>query len=184
MSAAAVVAEECAEGYRESLTERMARGPMPAGETFRYAIQVATCLRDLHSQGLVYGAVSSQLIVLGPSGASLRLSGLAQLGDARMDVKAFGGVLQEMLRRAEGNGWREELDALALRCQSETPDIQQVLITLRLLAMRIRQESYVPRPLFVVEPPVSAASRVRLRIQMALQWKPLASLVAFAISGR
>ena len=100
MSAAAAAIEGRGEGYQESLTERMGRAPLPVEEALRYAIQIATCLRDLHRHRLIYGAVSSQLILLGPAGASLRTSGgLACLGDPHADLAAFGAVLREVQRR-------------------------------------------------------------------------------------
>jgi len=87
----AVAAEQCAETYGETLAERMERGPLPVGEALRYAIQIARYLRDLHAQGLVYGAVSSHLIVLAPSGACLRPSGgVAHLGDRRSRHRTRG----------------------------------------------------------------------------------------------
>ncbi len=190
MSAAPVAVEELAEGYQESLTERMSRGPLPVAEALRYATQVATCLRDLHMQGLVYGAVSSQLILLGPSGAWLRSSGsLARLGDAHYDVADFGRVLGELLRSVEGPAVLQvDLGRLAIRCQVESPDMQQVLITLRLLALQARISTVAPpRPALVPRAEVGRPALKAAVLQwaeMARQWKPLASLVAFALSGK
>jgi hypothetical protein len=138
-------------------------------------------------QGLVYGAVSSQLILLGPAGASLRTGGcLAQLGDPHHNVSAIGGVLAEMLRNADG---REslpiEIGRLTILCQMEAPDMQQVLTTLRLLAMRARHRPAAcgpvppPRPIGEAKKPPFG-----LHLQTALQWKPLASLAAFALLGK
>ena len=119
----------------------MGRGRLSLGESLRYATQIGTCLRDLHMQRLVYGAVSSQLILLGPSGATLRTNGgLTHLGDGQFDVMAFGAVLGEMLRGVDGpEELKGEIGALAVRCQEETPDMRQVLIALRLLGLQARQ---------------------------------------------
>ena len=191
MSAAPAAVEELAEGYQESLAERTGRGPLPVEEALRYATQVATCLRDLHMQGLIYGAVSSQLILLGPSGASLRSSGsLAQLGEPQHDVADFGRALGEMLRSVEGPAILHiELGQLAIRCQLEAPDMQQVLITLRLLGLQARMAAPAGRRPVLVRR-ADAAGRPALKetvlqwASMARHWKPLASLVAFALTGK
>ena len=191
MSAAAVPAEVPAEAYQETLTERLGRGALPVAEALGYATQVATCLRDLHMQGLVHGAVSSQLILLGPKGASLRTgSSLAQLGDAHFDVTGFGFVLGEMLRWVRGPEVLQiEIGRLAIRCQSGVLDMQQVLITLRLLAMRARLGTVAaPRPVLVRCAEVARRSPLKEKAQRwvntARMWKPIASLVAFALSGK
>ena len=187
---------EHAEAHQDSLAERMARSPLSLVEVLRCATEVAAALRDLHRQGLAYGAVSSQLIELGPSGATLRPTGVRKhLGDGRRDVGAFGAVLHEMLRRAETAGGgleslREEARALARRCCNESPPMQHVLTALRLLAFEARQCGTGVRPMprrAVVQPmPATAApvetlrlrARVGIRIRTALHWKPLASLAA------
>lgn len=184
MSAAAVALEARAEGQQESLTERLSRGPISLEEAVRHAVRIATCLRDLHSQGLIYGAVSSQLIQIGQWGAFLRTAGgLAQLGDGRIDVAAFGTVLDEMLRRLEGpEKWRAELDELATECRRQTPDMQQVLIALRLMGLRMRQRAVLvrtPVPQAVALPAVQQT--VQRWAQAARQWKPLASFAALAV---
>lgn len=188
MSAALVAIEECAETCQESLAGRLSRGPLPLAEALQYAIEIATCLRDLHRQRLVYGAVSSQSILLGPAGAALRgTGGLAQLGDRREDVKAYSALLREILRSTEG--WAElcaEIDALAAHCQDQTPDIQHALIALRLLLLRLRHASIViRRPVLVprIDPAIPKRT-ARLRIHLALHWKPLVSLAALAFPGK
>jgi serine/threonine protein kinase len=174
MSAAAAAMEGRGESYRESLTERMSRAPLPLEEALRYAIQIATSLRDLHRCGLVYGAVSSQSILLGPAGASPRSSGgLARLGDRHPDVAGFAAVLEEMRRRVVGpEGLREKLAALAMRCQ-EGADMQKVLIALRLLALEERLSAAAP-------PRMELAPRPK----MAGEWAPLANIAAFAMWGK
>ena len=189
MSAAPVTVEEPAEPYQESLTERFRRGPLPVTEALRYATQVATCLRDLHMQGLVHGAVSSQLTLLGPTGASLRTgSGLAQLGEAHYDVTDFGAMLGETLRWIRGpEVLHIEIGRLAIRCQSEALDMQQILITLRLLALRARLGRFAA-PGRVLAPRATAVRPTVFKqtilqwAQVARQWKPVASLAAFALS--
>jgi serine/threonine protein kinase len=140
MSAAAAAMDGRGEGHRESLADRMGRAPLPAEEALRYAIRIATCLRDLHRHRLVHGAVSSQSILLDPAGASLRGDGgLARLGDGHADVAGFGAVLEEMRRRMVGpEALCEKLETLAMRCQEETADMQNVLVALRLLALEER----------------------------------------------
>jgi hypothetical protein len=189
MSANAVPLEPSVEGYQESLTERMGRGRMPLAEALGYATRIAACLRDLHTQRLVYGAVSSQLILLGPSGATLRGSeGLRHLGDGHRDVTAFGGVLAEMVRRVDGpEDLCAELNSIAVRCQDEGPDMQQMLLCLRLLALRCGAP-VVRRPVLVLRTARGSkpgpAESVRLRLHMCLRWKPLVNLAAFALSGK
>ena len=140
MSSAPVTGDELAESYQESLTERFRRGRLPVAEALLYAAQIAACLRDLHMQGLVYGDVNSQTIMLGPSGASLPSDGTpAHLGEPHYDVVGFGAMLEEMLRRVEGPKIMQiEIGQLAVRCRTEALDMQQVLITLRLLTLRAR----------------------------------------------
>ena len=175
MSAAAAAMEGSGEGYRESLTERMGRAPLPVEEALRYAIRIATCLRDLHRHRLVYGAISAQSILLHSAGASLRSDGgLARLGDRYADMAGFGAVLEEMRRRMEGpEALRERLGALAKRCQEETGDMQNVLIALRLLALEERLGAVAaPRPVPAPRP------------KKARRWASLANIAAFAMWGK
>ena len=189
MNDAIMAAEEQVEAYQESLTERLSRGRLPVTEALRYATQIATSLRDLHAQKLVYGAVSSQLILLTQAGASLRGSGnLLQLGDGRDDVTAFGCVLAEMLGKLEGAmGPQIEIGRLAMQCQVEDPGIQQVLIALRLLGLRQRQDDIIPvRPVLVpLERPAAAKADWKDSVlqwaQLAREWKPVAGLAALVI---
>jgi hypothetical protein len=54
-------------------------------------------------------------------------------------VADFGRVLGEMLCAVEGPAILHiELGQLAMRCQLEAPDMQQVLIALRLLGLQAR----------------------------------------------
>ena len=91
------------EPCQELLTDRLARGPMPLAEAMQVATQIAGALRDLHRNGMAYGAVSLQLVLLGSAGAQLRSAGSPpRLGDGRADVAAFGALLEELLRHADG----------------------------------------------------------------------------------
>ncbi len=182
MSATAIAAEESAEAYQESLTERMGRGRLPLAEALGIATGIASCLRDLHAQHLVYGAVSSHLIEIRPWGAALRSTGaLSHLGDGHHDVTSFGVVLTEMVHRMDGpENLRAEIEALATRCREEAPDMQQVLIALRLLTLRARQGARAVRKPAPVRRPKGASGW----LDIVRQWKPLASLAALGLWGK
>ena len=191
MSTNAAQIEIPEEAYQESLAERLTRGPLPLPEALRYATEIATTLRDLHAQGLAYGAVSSHLILLAPSGASLRhTGGLTRLGDGQSDVAAFGAVLDDMLYRevsvhTEVETLREELFALARHCAEDAPDMRQVLIALRILRLQARQTSTAIRrpvapPLGPVEEATPVMDMLRDGLHMAMQWRPLANLANLA----
>ena len=131
------------EAATESLEERLARGAMPFREALESATRLAAQLRDLHVHGLEYGALSARTVVIGACGAGLApRRGLARRADGRGDVAAFGGVMQEMLDGAETPrhllNLRAEAAGLAHQCRAHAPEIQQVLIPLRLLGMRAR----------------------------------------------
>jgi hypothetical protein len=132
-----------AQAAGESLEERLARGAMTFHEALQSATQLAAQLRDLHAHGLEYGALSARTVVIGACRAGLApRSGLARRAEGRGDVAAFGGVMEQMLDGAETPqhllALRAEAAGLAHRCRSQAPEIQQVLITLRLLGMRAR----------------------------------------------
>lgn len=172
----------------------MLRCRLPLKEALRYATEVAAALRDLHAQGLSHGAVSSEWIWLEHSAATLRAVGKAQhLGEVSADVVAFGKLLDEMVRgddlEADGLAFfRDETLELAVRCRNESLSMRNVLINLRLLALRTRHHrrslvgvtrqaagwsKHAPRTRVVVP-------RVRARIYLSIRWKPLARL-AFAL---
>jgi hypothetical protein len=193
MSANAVALPERVEVRYESLVERMDRGGLSLAEVLGYATQIAAGLRDLHTQRLVYGAVSSQLIVIGASGATLKSSGgLRRLGDGRRDVAAFGAVLAEMVCRVDGpEDLCAELIAIAARCQNDACDMRRVLISLRLLGLRlstaaarrpVSTQRTVTRNRAAAKP--GFADRIRLRFHMSLHWQPLANLAAFGHSSK
>jgi hypothetical protein len=86
-------------------------------------------------------------------------------------VSGFGGVLEEMLRKVEGP--RElliDIGGLAAHCQAEAPDMQQVLIILRLLRLRLRHSQLV----------ASRPVDVRREEALARHWRPLTALASFA----
>jgi hypothetical protein len=172
---------EAPEAYQETLTERLGRGRLTLAEALGYATEIAGCLRDLHMQGLVYGAVSSQLVVLSEQGASLRNSGsLARLGNAQGDVTAFGLMLNEMLRRVDGPAALcAEMNSLAVTCQDGAVGMQQAAVTLRLLALKARHTHVrAPGPVLVT-PPVGDHASVRLKF--SLHWRPLVNLMTSAL---
>ena len=160
----------------ESLEERLARGPMTFCEAMQGATRLAAQLRDLHAHHLECGALSARTVEMGACGAGLGpRGGLARRADGRGDVAAFGGVMEQMLDGAETprhllDLWAEA-DKLAQRCRTQAPEIQQVLIALRLLGMRARMA--LPAP--PVDPTPNAGLGSRL--------KSLAFLVAGALLG-
>ncbi|HUB77423.1 MAG TPA: hypothetical protein VMB03_01435 [Bryobacteraceae bacterium] len=183
MSAAAIATPPYSVDQEESLAGRMSRGVLPPGEALRHAIAIAAGLRDLHKQGLVYGTVTASQVLLVPSGAVLRNGGgLMQLGDCREDVKSFGAVLSEILRRSEGpSEFKTEIGQLASRCREESLEMRYVLTRLRL--MRLRQNAPAKRKLILVRQ-TAKMPRFRLRVHMTLRWRPLVNLVAAALTGK
>jgi hypothetical protein len=164
------------EAAGESLEERLARGAMPFREALQISTGLAAELRGLHAHGLEYGALSARTVLMGACGAGLApRSAPARKADRRRDVTAFGSVMQEMLDGAETPQhllalWPEAA-GLAHRCRAQAPEIQQVLIALRLLGMRARMA--LPAP--PVDPTPKAGLGSRL--------KSLALLAAGALLG-
>lgn len=66
----------------ETLAQRLATGPMPLEDVFRYGIQVAQALDKAHSQGIVHRDLKPGNIMLTRSGAKLLDFGLAKLLDS------------------------------------------------------------------------------------------------------
>lgn len=127
----------------ESLAERLTRGPLTFREALRISTGVAAQLRNLHANGLEYGALSAQTVVIGPGGAGLvPRNGVARKAGSHGDVAVFGELMELMLDGALTAhhllGLWGEAAALAHRCLKQAPEIQQVLIALRLLGMRTR----------------------------------------------
>jgi eukaryotic-like serine/threonine-protein kinase len=95
----------------ELLSEKLARGPLPAEEALRYAIEIGTALHKVHSRGLVHGALSPFCIALAAGGARI-LEGTpspedhaayrapeqirGEEPDVRSDVFAYGALVYEI----------------------------------------------------------------------------------------
>ena len=137
------------EAAGEPLEERLARGAMTFREALEIATKLAAALRDLHAYGLEYGDLSARTVVLGSSGAFLApRRALARRADGQGDVTAFGELMELVLDGAETPRhllalWAEAA-GLAHRCLTQAPEIQQVLIPLRLLGMRARMAPPAP----------------------------------------
>ncbi len=95
----------------ELLSARLARGPVPAAEALRYAIEIGAALHKIHSRGVAHGALSPDCIALAAGGARIledtqspedhapyrapeQLRG--QEPDARSDVFAYGALIYEI----------------------------------------------------------------------------------------
>ena len=95
----------------ELLSARLARGPVPAAEALRYAIEIGAALHKIHLRGLVHGALSPDCIALAAGGARI-LQGTqspedhaayrapeqlrGEEPDARSDVFAYGALVYEI----------------------------------------------------------------------------------------
>jgi len=121
-------ATEVSFGWEES-AEQDAGVALPLAVVLARAIDFAWELNALHACGLAYGNASD---------------GMAPRADGQRDVEAFGGVLADMLAGATVTAAEAGLHAqaveLAARCLEEAPGIRLVLIELRLLRMRARQD--------------------------------------------
>jgi len=148
----------------QTLEEWLAAGPIGFQDALLTATELAAELRELNAYGLRYGALSARTVVMGPRGTRLAPGkGLARKGDGAADVAAFGGLLELMLENAETprhllTQWAEAA-SLAERCVAQRPEIQQVLIALRLLGMRVR----IAKPAPVEELRLVAGLSARLR---------------------
>jgi hypothetical protein len=152
------------EAAGESLEERLARGAMTFREALQTATDLAAQLRELHAHGLEYGALSARSVVMGACGTGLApRSGLARKTGGRGDLAAFGELMELMLDGAETpqhlSALRAEAAGLAERCRAQAPEIQQVVIPLRLLGMRARMAQAAPP----VNPTHAAGLGARLR---------------------
>ena len=85
---------------RQTLTDTLSGGALPAARALGYAVQIARELRDLHAAGAMHGRVTAANIQIGPTGASITLAQPAQGQDAYSDVRGWGAVLYEMLTGA------------------------------------------------------------------------------------
>src|SRR5215475_11187150 len=66
----------------EPLTDRLARGPLPADQVLRYGIEIADALDKAHRQGIVHRDLKPGNIMLTKSGVKLVDFGLAKLAAA------------------------------------------------------------------------------------------------------
>ena len=118
----------------ELLSERLAKGPVSAGETLRLAIEIGAALQKVHNRGRVHGQISPFCIALTQHDARIlkpsaspedwaayrspeQLRGEAP--DVRSDVFSYGAVVYEIAsgRRAFSGSGAE----LALRIARQTP---------------------------------------------------------------
>jgi eukaryotic-like serine/threonine-protein kinase len=73
----------------ETLTERLARGPIDVTEAVTLATFIADALNKAHRQGIAHGGLNPSVIVLTPSGPKLLDFGLAAL---KPEATALGGA--------------------------------------------------------------------------------------------
>jgi hypothetical protein len=95
----------------QTLSQRLAAGPIPVAEVLDYAMSIAVQLRRLHHRGTVHGALSPSTIAV--AGTTVQLLAPAPqahgfnsytapeiaggaTGDARSDIFSFGTILYEM----------------------------------------------------------------------------------------
>jgi eukaryotic-like serine/threonine-protein kinase len=76
----------------ETLSERLARGPLPIDKVFEYAIQIASGLDRAHRQGVVHRDLKPSNIMLTRSGAKLLDFGLATTINRTMTWTATAGT--------------------------------------------------------------------------------------------
>ena len=90
---------ECLEG--ETLTARIAKGPLPTADLLRYASQIADALDKAHRQGVVHRDLKPGNVMLTKTGAKLLDFGLAKSGDI---VNGDSGSSQTMSRALTAKG--------------------------------------------------------------------------------
>ncbi len=140
-----------------TLAAVLERGPLTLGAALDCAADVAAELRDLHRQKLIYGMLNTRRILVTPDGAQLTPPPEWALGDAVRDVRAFGGVLYELvtgnpppegLRAAHlftrqnavgAAGVRAHMLVLAARCVEGSLTMQHALMEIRLRHLALRQ---------------------------------------------
>ena len=77
----------------ETLSDRLARGPLPLEQTLRYGVEIADALDKAHRQGIVHRDLKPGNVMLTKSGVKLLDFGLAKAmapagGEVEPDVSA------------------------------------------------------------------------------------------------
>ena len=138
------ISMELVEG--ESLTSRLARGPVPAAQAIALAIQVAAALEAAHRKGIVHRDLKPGNLMVTDSGVKVLDFGIAKMDrgvptrrgevvgtppymspeqmqgravDARSDIYSLGLVLREMLA---GSRIPPHLERVLARCLEQDPE--------------------------------------------------------------
>jgi Tol biopolymer transport system component len=83
----------------ESLTERLAKGPLPLSDVLKYGVQIAEALDKAHRAGVIHRDLKPGNIMLTKSGAKLLDFGLAKSGAFQLSVD---GATQQKPLTQEG----------------------------------------------------------------------------------
>ena len=118
---AAYVVNEWIDG--ETLTERLARGPMSERETRLVMRRLAEGVAEAHRVGLALGGLTPDLVVLRPNGLVGLRAVPAASGTLQGDITALGTLLEACLtgRTDGGRIAQADLAALVRRAQSTEP---------------------------------------------------------------
>ena len=158
MAAIIMESADVGSGFRESLAQKLATGPLPVAEGLHIATGIASALRELHQKGLIHGDVRAESVWVDAGGAILEARGTrCQMADPQVDVTAFGSVLYEMFAgnklpanaapppynpvTAPASLEDIRLDAIRLgeRCHAGQLDVKQALIELKILTFQSRR---------------------------------------------
>jgi hypothetical protein len=150
------------------------QGPLQLDVCLRHATDLATVLREMHSDGRVHGGVDTTHVVIRRSGVSLAAAEHRGLPDPLLDLTGFGDVLYAMLTGKGPSGefrlvpakpavmkgpsaLRAAATRLAERCltaERETaPDFQKILTEVRLLSVMAKQYGTGQLGLHIPPPP-------------------------------